>query len=141
MVHKSLHGLAPDYLCSMFTYCSSITSYSLRDTEGKLAIRKPRTDYLKNSFSYSGAVLWNSLPMDLRQANTLSKFSKRLQQPLPRLINNDISYKHGTLESSCIICYSIYPNLHNFLPICMDVLSWLYMHIFNIVTESLNVYK
>ena len=73
MVHKSLHGLAPDYLCSMFTDRSSITSYSLRDTEGKLAIPKPRTDYLKNSFSYSGAMLWNSLPMDLRQANTLSK--------------------------------------------------------------------
>ena len=73
MVHKSLHSLAPDYLCSMFTDRSSITSYSLRDTEGKLAIPKPRTDYLKNSFSYSGAVPWNSLPMDLRQANTLSK--------------------------------------------------------------------
>ena len=28
MVHKSLHGLAPDYLCSMFTDRSSITSYS-----------------------------------------------------------------------------------------------------------------
>ena len=76
MVHKSLHGLAPDYLCSMFTDRSSINSYSLRDTEGKLAIPKPRTDYLKNSFSYSGAVFWNSLPMDLRQANTLPKFRR-----------------------------------------------------------------
>ena len=76
MVHKSLHGLALGYLCSMFTDRSSITSYSLRDTEGKLTIPKPRTDYLKNSFSYSGAVLWNSLPMDLRQANTLSKFRR-----------------------------------------------------------------
>ena len=47
MVHKSLHGLAPDYLCSMFKDRSSITSYSLKDTEGKLAIPKSRTDYLK----------------------------------------------------------------------------------------------
>ena len=30
----------------------------------------PRTNYLKNSFSYSGAVLWNSLPIGLRQAQT-----------------------------------------------------------------------
>ena len=51
MVHKFLH--------------------SLRDTEGKLAVPKPRTDYLRNSFNYSGAVLWNSFPMDLRQANTV----------------------------------------------------------------------
>ena len=35
---------------------------------------QPRTDYLKNSFSYSGAVLWNSLPSDLRQASSLQKF-------------------------------------------------------------------
>ena len=40
MVHNALHGLSPDYLCSMFTDRSSITSYSLRDTEGKLAIKK-----------------------------------------------------------------------------------------------------
>ena len=62
MVYKSLNGLAPDYLRPMFIDRSSITNYSLRDTEGKLAIPKPRTNYLKNSFGYSGAVLWNSLP-------------------------------------------------------------------------------
>ena len=65
MVHKSLCGLAPDYLRSMFVNRSTVANYSLRDTEGKLAIAKPRTDYLRNSFSYSGAVLWKSLPTDL----------------------------------------------------------------------------
>jgi hypothetical protein len=76
MVYKSLNDLAPDYLNSMFIdrYRSSVTNYSLRDTESKLAIPKPRTNYLKNSFSYSGAVLWNSLPIELRQANTINKF-------------------------------------------------------------------
>ena len=74
MVYKSLHGLAPGYLNSIFTDRSSIINYTLRDTENKLAIPKPRTNYLKNSFSYSGAVLWNSLPVGLRRSNTLSKF-------------------------------------------------------------------
>ena len=36
-VYKSLNGLAPDYLCSV-TYRSSVTNYSLRDTNGKLAV-------------------------------------------------------------------------------------------------------
>ena len=36
MVYKSLNGLAPDYLRHMFIDRSSITNYSLRDTEGKL---------------------------------------------------------------------------------------------------------
>ena len=74
MVYKSLNGLAPDYLAELFIDRSNITNYTLRDTSGKLAIPQPRTDYLKNSFSYSGAVLWNLLPSDLRQASSLQKF-------------------------------------------------------------------
>ena len=37
-VYKSLNGLAPDYLCSKFTYRNSVTNYSLRDTNGKLTV-------------------------------------------------------------------------------------------------------
>ena len=74
MVYKSLNGLAPDYLSNMFVDRNSITNYALRDTSNKLALSLPRTNYLKNSFSYSGAVLWNSLPTELRQASTLHKF-------------------------------------------------------------------
>jgi hypothetical protein len=74
MVYKSLNGLAPDYMHSMFTDRESVTSIQLRDTENKLAVPMPRTNYLKNSFSYSGAVLWNSLPIGLRQAQSLDNF-------------------------------------------------------------------
>ena len=74
MVYKSLNGLAPDYMHSMFVNRDSVNPYSLRNTENKLAVPKPRTNYLKNSFSYSGAVLWNSLPIGLRQANNLINF-------------------------------------------------------------------
>ena len=35
-----------------------------------------RTDYLKRSFSYSGAILWNNLPEDIRTSNS-SGFFKR----------------------------------------------------------------
>ena len=36
-------------------------------------------NYLKNSFSYTGAVLWNSLPAGLRQAKTLESFKAGLR--------------------------------------------------------------
>jgi len=75
MVYKSLNGLVPTYLQSIFTDRSNITQYERRDTVGKLAVVPlPRTNYLKNSFSYQGAVLWNSLPPDLRQVRTLNGF-------------------------------------------------------------------
>ena len=74
MVYKSLNGLAPDYLSSRLVDRSSITNYQLRNTEASLAIPLPCTNFMKNSFCYRGAVLWNSLPIGLRQGKTLGEF-------------------------------------------------------------------
>ena len=72
MVYKSIHGLAPDYLGSLFTKYEP--PYNLRNSENKLAVPLPRTNFLKNSFSYNGAVIWNSLSPELRQAKSLQSF-------------------------------------------------------------------
>jgi hypothetical protein len=60
MLYKSLNGLVPDYLSEIFVDRSSVTNYTLRDTSRKLALAQPCTNYLKNSFSCSGSVLWRS---------------------------------------------------------------------------------
>ena len=73
MVFKSLNGLAPEYLSSKFIARSKTTSYTFRDSVNKLTIPQQRTNYLRNSFRYSGAVLRNSLPETLRQAESVSK--------------------------------------------------------------------
>ena len=78
MVFKSLHGLAPGYLCSKFERRE--TAYNLRDSENKLNVPLPRTNYYKNSFSYSGATLWNSLPRDIRQAESLGLFKSLIKE-------------------------------------------------------------
>ena len=70
MVYKSPNGLALQYLNSLFSF----SSYSVSDSKGKLAIPLPRTNYVKNSFSYRGSVPWNILPIELPQAQTLSAF-------------------------------------------------------------------
>ena len=86
MVYKSLNGLAPNYLSSKFIQRSDvITSYNLRDSDNKLAIPLPRTNHYKNSFAYSGAVLWNSLPSAARQATSLTNFRRFL-------INSDTAF-------------------------------------------------
>ena len=44
MVYKSVNGLALNYFCSKFIQRSDvITSYNLRDSDGKLAVPLPRT--------------------------------------------------------------------------------------------------
>ena len=70
MVYKSLNEHAPDYLQTIFNLRDSVTNCTLRDTEGKLTVPAPRTNYLKNSFGYSGAALWNRLPAHLIIATT-----------------------------------------------------------------------
>ena len=44
-----------------------------------MAIPQPRTNYCKRSLSYSGAVLWNSLPLDIHQSHTLGVFKSKLK--------------------------------------------------------------
>ena len=78
MVYKSLHGLAPEYLSSKFERRE--TAYNLRDSENKLNVPLPSTNYYKNSFSYSGSILWNSLPCDLREAESLRQFKCLLKE-------------------------------------------------------------
>ena len=75
MVCKYLYGLAPQYLSSKFVKRNE-TRYSLRDSVNKLFVPFPRTNFMKNSFSYSGAVLWNSLPCNVREAKSLSQFKR-----------------------------------------------------------------
>ena len=66
MMFKSMNGLAPKYLQSLFSQRRSV--YNLKDSEGKLTLPKPSTNYLKRSFSYSGAMLWNNMPKSLKTA-------------------------------------------------------------------------
>ena len=80
MVYKSLNGLAFNCLLSKFTYRSNVSGYSLRDTNDNLTIPLPHTNFMKNSFSCSGAVLWNSLPFELWQANSLGAFRAGCKQ-------------------------------------------------------------
>ena len=52
------------------------STYDFRDGEGKLLLPKPRTDYLKRSFSYRGALLWNNLPEEVGTATSSDLFNR-----------------------------------------------------------------
>ena len=54
LMFKTLKPFTPAYMWDLFT--SRSTEYNLRNAEAKLNLPKPRTNYLKRSFSYSGAM-------------------------------------------------------------------------------------
>ena len=75
MVFKSLQGLAPDYLGSKFV--NRVSAYCLGDSEHKLNVLLLHTNVYKNS-----AVLWNSLPLELRKAKSLNQFKQLVKDAI-----------------------------------------------------------
>ena len=63
-------SLSPFFLL-LRRFTTRTSNYNLRDAENKLNLPKPRTDYLKRSFSYSGTSIWNNLLRQLRMSSPL----------------------------------------------------------------------
>ena len=78
LMFKILNGLAPDYLQDLFLIRT--TKYNVRNLEMKLNLAKPNTNYLKKSFSYSAASLWNNLPNNLRTIESVRSFKKEVNR-------------------------------------------------------------
>ena len=76
---KTLDDLAPGYLQCLFTQ-RHIKDYNLKNLEQKLSLLKPNTNYLKRSFSYSGACLWNNLPQDLKSVRSIGQFKRGVKK-------------------------------------------------------------
>ena len=64
MTFKAQLGLVPNYLTQLFNLNNNV-NHQLRSNNRSLYIPKSRTNFLKNSFSYRGAVSWNNLPHDI----------------------------------------------------------------------------
>ena len=80
MMFRCLHGLAPEYLYSKFTWRES--AYDFRGSENKLNVPLLRTNYYRKSFSYNAATLWNSLACDIRNTESLGVFKRKINDIL-----------------------------------------------------------
>ena len=69
---KILKGNLSSYLRTHFYFRN--TEYDLRNNQFKLNLPKPRTNYLKRSLSHDDALLWNSLPEEIRSLTLFSQF-------------------------------------------------------------------
>ena len=79
LMYKIVNRMVPDYLSSHFAFRSDTLTYNLRESDFPLAIPQPRTNYCKRSLLYSGVVLWNGLPLDIRQSLSLDVFKRKLK--------------------------------------------------------------
>lgn len=80
LMYKVLNNhTAPNLRPSFIRMSESQNDYQLRNRETDLIIPKPKSEYLKKSFKYSGAVTWNALSTDAKLSATLSTFKRHLE--------------------------------------------------------------
>ena len=60
---------------------ASQKTYNLRNSETNLALAKPKTRFLKRNFWFiSDAILCNNLSQELKRAETISSFGRKIKQ-------------------------------------------------------------
>ena len=87
MMYKIANNIAPSYLINLFQMrkSSDDTISSLRSvTNINFLIPKPKLNLFKNSLSYSGAIIRNSIPLEIKNSNSLNMFVDKCKAWLKR---------------------------------------------------------
>ena len=79
LMFKSLHGLAPAYLLNEFSHARDFHLCNTRHRD-LLCLPLARTTKYQGSFRFSGAKIWNMLPLTLRSEHHLNKFEFSLKR-------------------------------------------------------------
>ena len=72
--YDTVNGNVPSYLSGLLSNVCENNPYKsmLRNTEYNVVLDHIlKTDYYKGSFSYRGGMLWNSLPNDIKAAESI----------------------------------------------------------------------
>ena len=78
MVFKSLHELAPWYMCNLFIKSSELSSRNLRNAATDLWLPKKNSKNGQICFSFRSARSWNGLTAECKQASSLYSFKQSL---------------------------------------------------------------
>ena len=79
LMYKVKNKLVPDYLYDIFTNVSDAHDHNTRQSGADLTLPKPKTNSMKNAFSYRGAEVWNCLPASVKASTTIANFKSNLK--------------------------------------------------------------
>ena len=74
LTYKTINNMAPCYLSEKFCRTDTVHKHNFRGSCHNLFVPRPLTEARKESFSYRGAVVWNSLPEEAKSAQNLIQF-------------------------------------------------------------------
>ena len=79
LMYKVKNKLVSDYLYDIFTNVSDVHDHNTRQSGADLTLPKPKTNSMKNAFSYRGAEVWNCLPASVKASTTIANFKSNLK--------------------------------------------------------------
>ncbi len=71
MVHKIINNRAPSYFNVLFSRVNEQHYYRTRQNLMDITLCRFKTMYGRRSFRYSGARLWNKLPLDIKGISSM----------------------------------------------------------------------
>jgi len=80
LVYQCLNGLTPSYLADDCQLVSDVRPRRLRSSDSvTCAVQRTRTTYGDRRFAVAGPRVWNSLPAEPRQSDSLEQFKQRFK--------------------------------------------------------------
>ena len=78
MMFKTMNNLNPPYIKNLFKFTNEIHDRCLRSaSDNLLYIPKPNCELYRNSLAYSGSKIWNSIPQDVKNSDSVAIFKNR----------------------------------------------------------------
>jgi tRNA G37 N-methylase Trm5 len=71
--------MAPSFLSNMFQKTNEVHEHQTRQAKPDFLPSKPKTNYLKKTFRYRGAVAWNNLPSEIKNSESVNIFKAKLK--------------------------------------------------------------
>ena len=77
LMFKAVHGLVPQSISNNVLFNYEVSQRELRSFDNmNLYKMKPNCESFKHSLQYSGACVWNQLPLNVKEAETVNVFKK-----------------------------------------------------------------
>ena len=74
-MYRVSKNAVPSYIQNMFNYNSNRPNHLRSSNKMDFIIPKPKTELFKGSMSYSGAKVWNTIPNDIRECDSIKSFT------------------------------------------------------------------
>ena len=81
LMFKCIHGLAPTHMVNEIEMVCDRHHHNTRSADSlNVVVPKPRLECFKRSFRFSGANVWNSLPHNLQNVQSVNSFKNMYKQ-------------------------------------------------------------